>query len=297
MLELHSELADAYDEMGRVEEALRHADVLAEARWRCLPDPRCRRAEILTRAGRVQEAGPIWDEVAGDTPDDVWVYNNAGLEYAAIGDHEMALSWLTRALELAVRSGDPERLVDQLRDLRAMSLAALGREPDELQTAEPVPRTTARRAPTNGHELASAYHGSGQTSVAWAWLPASEYADAVQHWPDLADAELLRDDAGRLVDHREYCRRMERRLREASDAGIRGVQVAPIRWADFNGWLAEARPDEDDLAVLRAQYAAALGSDRTQVISWPPRRNESCWCGSDRKYKKCCAAPGHDGVR
>ena len=70
----------------------------------------------------------------------MWVYNNAGLEYGAIGEHELALSWLTRALELAVRTGDPERLLGQLRDLRAASLAALGREPDDLQTATPVSR-------------------------------------------------------------------------------------------------------------------------------------------------------------
>ncbi|MGA4539020.1 SEC-C metal-binding domain-containing protein [Uniformispora flossi] len=23
---------------------------------------------------------------------------------------------------------------------------------------------------------------------------------------------------------------------------------------------------------------------------WPPR-NGPCWCGSDRKYKKCCGSP------
>lgn len=72
------------------------------------------------------------------SPDDVWVYNNAGLECGAVGEHELALSWLTRALELTVRTGDPERLLGQLRDLRAASLAKLGREPDELQAAVPT---------------------------------------------------------------------------------------------------------------------------------------------------------------
>ncbi|MGO9505871.1 MAG: SEC-C metal-binding domain-containing protein, partial [Mycobacterium sp.] len=27
------------------------------------------------------------------------------------------------------------------------------------------------------------------------------------------------------------------------------------------------------------------------MASWPPGRNQPCWCGSGRKYKKCCAAP------
>ncbi|MEV6140612.1 SEC-C metal-binding domain-containing protein [Nocardia sp. NPDC051990] len=23
-------------------------------------------------------------------------------------------------------------------------------------------------------------------------------------------------------------------------------------------------------------------------MDWPPPRNAPCWCGSGRKYKKCC---------
>ena len=64
VLGLHDELADAYDRLGRVEDALRHANVLAEQGYECEPDPRCRRAEILTRHGRLQLAAAIWDEVA-----------------------------------------------------------------------------------------------------------------------------------------------------------------------------------------------------------------------------------------
>ena len=31
--------------------------------------------------------------------------------------------------------------------------------------------------------------------------------------------------------------------------------------------------------------------DNPAPIPWPPGRNEPCWCGSGRKYKKCCGAP------
>ncbi|MDT2009927.1 hypothetical protein FXW78_51060 [Rhodococcus opacus] len=33
-----------------------------------------------------------------------------------------------------------------------------------------------------------------------------------------------------------------------------------------------------------AEHAAALAPK----CAWPPGRNEPCWCGSARKYKKCC---------
>lgn len=296
VLELHDEHAEAYDRLGRVEDALRHADALVEGGYECEPDPRCRGAEILTRHGRLEKAAAIWDEVARDTPDDVWLYNNAGLEYGAIGEHEIALGWLTKGLELAVRTGDPERLVSQLRDLRAESLAALGQEPDGLPTAEPRPaaRTSPSRPGPAGAPAEATRRHAVQPPVAWAWLPADEYTDLEQRWPDIADGPAVRDDGGGLVDHATYCHRMEGRLREAEEAGLTRIRIAPLRWADYTAWR-EENEQEGEAAQLRARYAADLCSDPTRVITWPPGRNEPCWCGSGRKYKKCCAAPG--GVR
>lgn len=287
VLDLHSELAETYDQLGRVEDALRHADALVEGGFRSEPDPRCRRAEILTRHGRLEQAGHIWDTVAADTPDDVWVYNNAGLEYGAIGEHELALSWLTRGLELAVRTGDPERLVGQLRDLRAESLAKLGRAPDELQSAAPAVAAPERRgSPITARE------SSSLPPVALAWLPADEYAEWPQRWPDLADSPLMHDDNGEPVTHAVYCRRMEGRLRNHAEAGMSRLSLVPVRSDELLPWVAEYTPDEQDPSPLRAQYAADVARDPSRTVTWPPGRNEPCWCGSGRKYKKCCGAPG-----
>lgn len=294
VVELHSELVEAYDRLGRVEEALHQADLLVELGYRSQPDPRCRRAEILTRHGRLEEAAAIWDAVAADTPDDVWVYNNAGLEYGAIGEHELALDWLTRALELAVRTGDPERLLGQLRDLRAASLANLGLEPDELQNATPTQELPARwDSPTtlrSAREVNTAREPL--KPVALAWLPADEYAEWPQHWPDLADSPLLHDDEDEPVSHTVYCRRMEGQLRAHSEAGMTRLSVVPVRADEFRPWVAENAPDEPDPSQLRAQYAADVARDSSRTVTWPPGRNDPCWCGSGRKYKKCCGAPG-----
>jgi len=307
VLEMHSELAETYDRLGRVEDALRHADVLAEQGYACEPDPRCRRAEILTRHGRMAEAAEIWDAVARDTPEDVWVYNNAGLEYRAIGEHETALSWLTRALEIAVRTGDPERLLAQLRDLRAECLSALGREPDDLQSAapstpkpapRPAPEPSARPKPPVRQHVDAIRESTAMLPVTVAWLPAEEYAEWSGHWPDLANSVLLQGaEGGGAVTHALYCRRMERRLRELRESGVTRVLVAPLRFAEFTQWVADNDPDEPDAAQLRARYAADLGRDTSRVIDWPRGRNEPCWCGSGRKYKRCCAAPGREGPR
>jgi hypothetical protein len=58
---------------------------------------------------------------------------DAGAWTGDIGDHAEALEWLTTGLELALRTGDPESPVEQLRPLRASSLSALGRPSDEIQ--------------------------------------------------------------------------------------------------------------------------------------------------------------------
>jgi hypothetical protein len=57
----------------------------------------------------------------------------AGIGYGEIGDHARALEWLTTGLELALRTGDPEPALEQLRPLRASSLSALGRRGGESQ--------------------------------------------------------------------------------------------------------------------------------------------------------------------
>ena len=125
--ELLDELVDCYEALGRIDEAITVMRRALQVGWSGQPDGRCRIAELLMRDGRVEQATEIWEQVKVDTPDDVWLYNNAGLEYADIDDHDTALTWLTQGLQLAMATGDPEDLVDQLAELRAESLAALGR--------------------------------------------------------------------------------------------------------------------------------------------------------------------------
>ena len=131
--ELLGELSEAYEQLGRTEDALEAMRSAITAGYAGAPDPRCRLAEILLRAGRAEEAHPIFARVKAETPGDVWLYNNAGLEYGAAGDDERALEWLTEGLELALSTGDPERLVAQMSDLRRESLKALGRQLDDLE--------------------------------------------------------------------------------------------------------------------------------------------------------------------
>lgn len=71
--------------------------------------------------------------------------SQAGIGYGNFGDHAGALEWLTAGLELALRTGDPELALDQLRLLRASCLSTLGRPSDEVQQR-------AARGRTGEHE-------------------------------------------------------------------------------------------------------------------------------------------------
>lgn len=71
-------------------------------------------------------------------PNDVWIYVQAGIEYSDMGGYAEALDWLTAGLGLALRTGDPESALEQLRPLRASCLSALGRQPDDIR--EPAAR-------------------------------------------------------------------------------------------------------------------------------------------------------------
>jgi hypothetical protein len=120
------------------------------------------------------------------------------------------------------------------------------------------------------------------------WFPSGEYEGALATWAELAD-----EWGG--VQHAEYCRRLEARMRELTAHGILIRSVAPIRIDEYVAWCDE-RDDNPADEGSRAAYAADL--ERLGcTVPWPPKRNQQCWCGSGAKYKSCCgsvspASPG-----
>jgi tetratricopeptide (TPR) repeat protein len=302
--ELLGELAETYERLDRSDDALATMRAAIDAGYTGAPDPRCRLAEILLRAGRATEAHPIFDEVKAETPDDVWLYNNAGLEYGAAGDHEQAVAWLTDGLELALATGDPERLVAQMSDLRRESLAALGRDLDELEARvdefltqprpprpawqpEELPGVLAALDAAKGSAVAPTAAvpatKNGRIVLALSWFPRDEFAAALEAWPQLAN------DWG-TADHTEYNRRLQRHLSEMpSGQGL--ICIAPISIDRLRSWCSRTGNDPAS-GSARSSYAADLARTALdELVAWPPPRNAPCWCESGRKYKQCCGHP------
>ena len=126
-------LADSYLALGRADDAVRVVTDATRGGHSEGAEMLCALGEKLMRCGYEPRARCLWSQARAAFPDDVWIYVQAGIEYSDLGDHPTALAWLTPGMELALRTGDPEGALEQLRPLRASCLAALEWSADEIQ--------------------------------------------------------------------------------------------------------------------------------------------------------------------
>jgi len=97
-------------------------------------------------------------------------------------------------------------------------------------------------------------------------------------WPVLAGAY------GHSWD--EHRTRLQRGLRLWAESGHAWVPLLAGSADELASYAARHGGDPTDPDV-REGYTRHLANQPPEV-SWPPGRNEACWCGSGVKYKKCC---------
>lgn len=102
---------------------------------------------------------------------------------------------------------------------------------------------------------------------------------AAKRWPDVFVPSVIGNQAD-VEDHLQSLRR---------DQGFSEFVLVPGNVDEFARYLERTGGDPADEEVRLAYSAEAAEQGRR--TSWPPRRNDPCWCGLQRKYKKCCAAP------
>ena len=139
------------------------------------------------------------------------------------------------------------------------------------------PEAAARLGAAFGPEPKAKLPGPAKLAVGW--FPADQWPQAIERWPDLLD-ELP-------ADHRAYSHATEARIKRiARHLPGNRLHVAAMT---VDGLVAHAEASGHDpgSGEARSSYASTLLQDGSAVV-WPPGRNEPCWCGSERKYKKCC---------
>jgi tetratricopeptide (TPR) repeat protein len=270
---------------GRFDQSIETFERAIDLGWNVVPDGRCEIARVLLLADRHDEADALWNELRKADRRGVWTLNAGGMAYCEVERYQEALEWLTPALRLELDRDDAERIVDQLSDARRLALARLGRDRDELEREVDAYRVRqAAREQERIEEIRSAARAAGipvrGLSPTVAWIAPEDHIAARERWPGWADG--LREDAS----FDELAERMERHLRERRSLGDGPMMVVTIDLDEYAAWCAERTYDPSDRRS-RGSYVSEL-ADSGQGRRWPPGRNEPCWCGSSRKYKRCC---------
>jgi len=286
-LEVLDALYDALRREDRFERGLEIVRLRNAAGWLGRPDGRCDEAEMLLRVGQRTEAIALFEQCWEGDKEPWWVANNAGLAFTDASEHEQAVAWLGRGIEVAMAVDDPDHLVAQMCDLRRTSSMLLGRSPDALQREAEAFADRARRRQFANEDRARVITDAlvgletPLVATAMAWFPESEYERALALWPD-----ALERFAG--VAYQCYCGAIEVDMRALSSAGVRVSHVARVTVAGLTAHAAALGIDPAS-ASARAGLAAELAR-LGEATPWPPGRNDRCWCDQPAKYKRCCGA-------
>jgi hypothetical protein len=244
--------------------------------------PRSFRAGLLLRLGRedegLAELGRLRRLLTQD-PDAV-SYVSEALE--AGGRAEIAEQWLSAALEtaLAWREELAARREDPAYGRSAMVAYVLAQQRHRIRRDLDLPHDENDEL---ADRLRDAVDGvladeldADDGDLAVLFWPRAEFDALLLRWPGLSTAYGSTWD-----EHRDM---VERGLQMGSEAGLSGLAVLAGRVEDLARHAAAVGGDATDPDV-REGYAQDL-----LERPWPPGRNETCWCGSGVKYKKCCLA-------
>jgi hypothetical protein len=270
------ELADLYVEAARYDEA-----ITTEHRILNLDlDPADRTRGFLriagfhARAGRPEEAmrlvrRVLAEEDAKPVADREFnVYADVARTVGElIGDTPTAVDWLVDVITEAMAAG--------LRPARFMFLDEVRRR--LVKASDPVFDEAVEKYAEQARQAAAA-RAPAAVRLRVPYLPAPDFAEARQSGLP---------NAGVAAGHEDHRREVERSLRDSISRGGARPGIVPI---DVPGLLTFAEQEGRDPA-LRETWQAYAESDELTPAEWPPGRNDDCWCGSGRKYKKCCGAP------
>lgn len=286
--------ADAWRTAGEPERA-----IAVLAGWPAWPDAldagmaRVDIIESLYVLGRDEQAEAALAELRRERPVPGVCEMAAGLlaergdPRSALGWYELAVSGLSQAEVASATTrqgifGMPRMILGGRADVRSR----LGMPADELDEAvqRAADQTLAllqaaasglRAFPDSVELLASGRLRPGVQARTLFW-PRAELAAARERWPGLLDG-----------DAEAYYRGLEQSWREVRGLSGRDLVLIPARVELLAAHAAALGQPVAESATRHSylQERQALGD----VASWPPGRNDRCWCGSEAKYKRCCA--------
>ncbi len=284
--EILLEAAEAWKEAGEPDRAVALWRELIEAGGEDAGFARYGLVELCFEQARDAEA---WEHLRAleDEPADAGPAGPVAELLVERGEYEAALRWFNRAIgalstDEVAAIGEPGGAPSMQANLffgRQGCRRRLGLPVDEWDRVAEV----AEQNRLNFVELLELAARAGKrpapadtTMLVW---QREEQQRAARRWPSAFPSEVI-------GHHPE----VERRLRELTEErGLAKVTLILGSVEGFAAYLEETGgdPAEEKVRLAYAEDAYAQG----RHMSWPPGRNELCWCGSGRKYKKCCGDP------
>jgi preprotein translocase subunit SecA len=122
-----------------------------------------------------------------------------------------------------------------------------------------------------------------------------------QHWREhLYEMEYLREGIGlRAIGQRDPLVEYQREAYDMFEAMLEAVKDDTVTYV-FNASPRALKDTEEQRRAVsrqRLRLSSALVDDGAGVDEKTVERNEPCWCGSGRKYKKCHGATSQGAVR
>ena len=272
----------AWTQAGELDEAERcYRGAAAESPGEGMPDPRVHLADFLMdHRDAEDEGGKLLDEIWRSRPQSVGTYFFAAENLEGRGSYEQALNWANAGLSRCY----PQPFDPEAEDLRSdfelsLLLGTRRRLRQTLDQPEDELDEKSQQAFLSPPEPVDAPDDEAPVS----------FPDVVLYWPISEFEQVVDSVPGSALpaEHVDHRRRVEAFLREC--VGRRPVVVFGAL-AEFLQFCQEESFDPS-VAASRTEYAWYI-HERRGGTSWPPGRNDACWCGSQRKYKKCCGAPG-----
>ncbi|MCU1648279.1 MAG: hypothetical protein JWN03_8554 [Nocardia sp.] len=242
-------------------------------------DARIWYALFLIENGDEAAGVEILDTVFAEGADDYVVYQSVGEMYEERSEPKDALRWFEAGLARVRLLGDQQD--EGFGEYRL----AFGRK--RIRQSMDLPEDADDRwAEQKRDELVQSVDGGRPARGAPQpmvhsvfYFPEAELDRALKRWPELREHFESHDEHRAAAEH--------------SLSSLVPIGSSPlISIATVAGLIdyAAAAGSDPTLPSTRAAYAVELARIG-QAVAWPPGRNDPCWCGSSRKYKKCCGRP------
>jgi broad specificity phosphatase PhoE len=245
--------------------------------------PQALHGELLLRLGRVDEAMVELSALRPMLTQDEDAVSYVSEALHAGGQTEVALEWLTGALQaaLATRLEVASHRGEPAYEQAAVVAFALAQQRHRLRRELDLPHDEHDYLADQLQDAAAEVLDSDEEEyegTAVLFWPRIEFEQLVLRWPKLVESY------GTTWD--EHRARMQRALVRLAESGHPTLAVSAGAVDELVGYAERHGGDPTD-AQVRQGYVEHLEVHPRRRL-WPPQRNEACWCGSGLKYKKCC---------